>query len=119
MASVGEQHIYGYQSHPNCKVTKICDFNEVKLHEVQKRHPYCIAVKDSNDILEDPSIDVVSIASFDNFHYPQIIQALNNNKHVFVEKPLCLLRTEYESIAKSLKKKTSKFIFKSYFEKGQ
>ena len=104
---VGEQHIYGYQKHKKCVVKKICDFNEKKLKDVQSRHTSCLATKDPNEILEDPEIDVISIASFDNFHHDQIIKALDNNKHVFVEKPLCLHREEYDSIASKLNQKTN------------
>ena len=104
---VGEQHIYGYKNHPKCKVTKICDFNKDKLNEVHSRHQECIAIENANEILIDPTIDIVSIASFDNFHFSQIIKALDNNKHVFVEKPLCLLRSEYDGIINKLKEKNS------------
>ncbi len=102
---VGEQHIYGYNSHPKCDVVKICDFNIEKLKEVQERHPQCVPTLDAKEIINDKSIDVVSIASFDNFHFSQIMQAIENNKHIFVEKPLCLLRDEYVEIVKELKKK--------------
>ena len=102
---VGEQHIYGYQKHKKCIVKKICDFDNKKLIEVHSRNPHCLATKNPDDILEDPEIDVVSIASFDNFHHDQVIKALDNNKHVFVEKPLCLNRKEYESIAFKLSEK--------------
>ena len=43
-------------------------------------------------------IDVVSLASFDQDHYAQVINCLENNKHVFVEKPLCQTRAELEEI---------------------
>ena len=39
-------------------------------------------------ILTNTEIDVVSIASYDNFHCEQIVLALEHSKHVFVEKPL-------------------------------
>ena len=102
---VGEQHIYGYQKHQKCIVKKICDFDENKLREVHSKNPLCSASNDPNDILEDPEIDVISIASYDNFHHDQVIKALDNNKHVFVEKPLCLSRKEYNSIASKLSQK--------------
>ena len=102
---VGEQHIYGYQKHQKCIVKKICDFDETKLKEVHSKNPLCSASKDPNDILEDPEIDIVSIASFDNYHHDQVLKALDNDKHVFVEKPLCLNRQEYNSIALKLRQK--------------
>ena len=42
----------------------------------------------------DADIDVVSIASYDNYHSDQIFAAIKNGKHVFAEKPLCLTRHE-------------------------
>ena len=48
-------------------------------------------------------IDVISIASFDNFHAEQVIHSLNSQKHVFVEKPLCLNRREFLNIFDSMK----------------
>ena len=52
---VGEKHISGYNNHPNCKVTKICDFNKDKLNEVHSRHQECIAIENANEILIDPN----------------------------------------------------------------
>ena len=69
---VGEQHIYGYQKHKKCVVKKICDFDEKKLKDVQSRHTSYSATR-SKQILEDLK-DVISIASFDNFHHDQIIK---------------------------------------------
>jgi predicted dehydrogenase len=36
----------------------------------------------------------VSIASYDDCHYEQIVKAVSNGKHVFVEKPLCTYEEE-------------------------
>lgn len=101
---VGEQHIKGYSEDSRCKVVALCDFDEKKLAEVGSRYPNISLTKDSDKILSDPLIDIVSIASYDNFHHDQIIAALRNGKHIFVEKPLCLNRTEYESISCELQK---------------
>ena len=45
---------------------------------------------DDRSILEDKNIDIVSIASYDNYHSKQIVKAFENGKHVMAEKPLCL-----------------------------
>lgn len=42
--------------------------------------------------------DIVSICSTDDVHAAQVIQALDMNKHVFCEKPLCHTRREFEAI---------------------
>jgi len=103
---VGEKHIAGFLKHPKCKVVGLCDFSEDKLFACQEKYQDVKVTKDADDILQDPQIDVVSIASYDNFHYEQIIKALRNGKHVFVEKPLCLHRKEAHDIRKLLRENT-------------
>ena len=102
---VGEQHIAGYQSHPSCEVTALCDISDKKLGVAREKYPDFKITDNPSDILDDPEIDVVSVASYDNYHYEQILKAINNNKHVFAEKPLCLYRQEAESIRSLLKDK--------------
>jgi predicted dehydrogenase len=95
---VGEAHIAGYAGHPACDVVALCDFSNDRLREVGARHPATALRASADEILDDPDIDVVSIASYDNFHYEQIIKAITNGKHVFVEKPLCLREAEARHI---------------------
>ena len=91
---VGEQHIAGYNSHPQCEVTALCDFDEGKLALARKKYPGLKTVSRAEELLDDPAIDVVSVASYDNHHFEQVERALLNGKHVFVEKPLCLYEQE-------------------------
>ena len=87
---VGEQHIAGYESHPECEVVSICDIDSEKLSAVGARHPRLRCLADPSELLADPAIDVVSIASYDDAHFEQIRSALEHGKHVFAEKPLVL-----------------------------
>lgn len=98
---VGEQHLLAFDAHPDCAVTAICDFDRQKLAEVSARFPKVLTFSEDKHILEDPEIDVVSIASFDQFHCAQVVSALCNGKHVFVEKPICLSAEELEKIKKA------------------
>ena len=50
---------------------------------------------------------MISIASHDNYHFSQILLALKNKKHVFVEKPLCQTHQELNKIKKELNKNKS------------
>ncbi len=102
---VGEAHIKGYNAHPGCEVTAVCDFSEEKLGAARDKYPGLKICSSADDILDDPAIQVVSIASFDNFHCEQIIKALANGKHVFVEKPLCLFKEEAQKIRAALQKR--------------
>jgi predicted dehydrogenase/threonine dehydrogenase-like Zn-dependent dehydrogenase len=57
---------------------------------------YCTS--DYEQILDDPSIDCVMIATRHNLHAKLVVQALKRGKHVFVEKPLAVNRSELEEI---------------------
>ena len=87
---VGEQHITGYQSHWSCEVTALCDFSTEKCTMARRKYPEMAVFENCEAILDNPDIDIVSIASYDNYHYEQIIKAIETGKHIFVEKPLCL-----------------------------
>ena len=102
---VGLQHIVGYENHPNCKVSKVCDINSAKKNELIGINNGIEFTTNPSEVLRDPSIQIVSIASYDNFHYEQVSEALKNNKHVFVEKPICLHRYEADEIWKLFQKK--------------
>ncbi len=54
------------------------------------------------DVLGDDTIDIVSIASFDDAHFAQVMAALRAGKHVFVEKPLCRTAAELSDIRGAL-----------------
>lgn len=99
---VGERHIAGYQQDDRCHVVAMCDFNKTKLLEVGARNPNISLYEDAKSVLCDPEINVVSIASFDTFHFEHIMLAIQNDKHIFVEKPICLFQHELNEIKKAL-----------------
>jgi predicted dehydrogenase len=99
---VGERHIDVYRSHPDCEIAAICDFSDEKLREAAEKYPGIKLTGKAEDVLTDPEIDIVSIASYDNYHYEQVVQAIDNNKHIFVEKPLCQYRNQAIEIRRLL-----------------
>jgi len=102
---VGEKHIAGYQSHPDCEVVALCDFSEEKLKAAGDKYPGIKLTIQADELLNDPEIGIISIASYDNYHYEQIVQAISNDKHIFVEKPLCLYESEAAEIRRLLQEK--------------
>jgi predicted dehydrogenase len=99
---VGERHAFVYDSHSHCRLVTLCDTNENKLKELRVKYPECKLTTNSNDIFSDPTINLVSIASYDTFHAEQVIAAISAGKHIFVEKPLCLQDEEYNAIKTAL-----------------
>ena len=56
------------------------------------------AVSNYAELLQDPEVSLVLIATRHNAHAKMVIDGLNAEKHVFVEKPLCLNRDELSAI---------------------
>jgi predicted dehydrogenase len=54
---------------------------------------------DYRQVLEDPEVDAVLIATRHNFHGPMVLESLKAGKHVFVEKPLAVNPQELNAIA--------------------
>ncbi|MFD1483636.1 Gfo/Idh/MocA family protein [Lacticaseibacillus baoqingensis] len=50
------------------------------------------------DLFADPAIDIVYVATTHNFHYENILQALNAGKHVLAEKAITLSATQLEAL---------------------
>jgi len=100
---IGEKHALAYQNHRNINLKTICDFDNDKLKELNTKFPNVSIENKCQTILENDDINIVSIASYDNFHISQIIKALESGKHVMSEKPLCINRSEMLQIYKTQK----------------
>lgn len=86
---IGTRHAATYAGYPACQLAALCDLNPARLAEAARSFPEARTYERAEDLLRDPGLDVVSIASYDDRHYEQTAMALAQGKHVFVEKPLC------------------------------
>jgi predicted dehydrogenase len=57
-----------------------------------------------SEVIQNPSIDAIVLATPHEQHVPQIILAANAKKHVFVEKPLAFRRADAEAACSSITK---------------
>lgn len=71
-----------------------------KSYAIRFGAEYCCS--DYEEILKDPSIDVVLIASRNQYHASQSLAALRAGKHVFVEKPMCLTEDECRQLMQAV-----------------
>lgn len=62
--------------------------------DVAQEHRAGYATSNPDDVLEDPDIDLVIIATRHNTHASLTITALKNDKNVHLEKPLCIDRDD-------------------------
>ena len=95
---VGFKHFVAFKKLKNIKVTALCDFDKNKILEVKKKNKNLKFYKSAKELIESEDIDIISIASYDSYHYEQIIHCIKNKKHIFVEKPICLNSLELKKI---------------------
>jgi polar amino acid transport system substrate-binding protein len=65
---------------------------------VAERFGFEFCTSSEKDILENPAINTLFIATRHDSHAGYVLKGLENGKHIFVEKPLCLTRDELEQI---------------------
>jgi predicted dehydrogenase len=95
---VGEQHAHAYQALGPCQLRWLYDLEPGKAACLADKLGEGRPARDFEQILRDPEVDIVSIASYDDAHGEQVIAALEAGKHVFVEKPLCRTLAELRAI---------------------
>lgn len=94
----GPNIVRNFSGHQDCRVVTVCDKNETVLGRVASRHPGVQTTTDASDILSSPDIDAVAIVTPVSSHYPLAKKALENGKHVFVEKPFTPTSAEAEEL---------------------
>jgi predicted dehydrogenase len=73
---------------PNCRVVSVCDAAPARLDAVRRRHPSASVTDQFDDLLKDPSVDAVAIATPVHTHFSLAKRALEAGKHVLIEKPM-------------------------------
>jgi predicted dehydrogenase len=88
----GSGHIGNFHNTSGVRVAAICDVDEKvlsrKVKEFKKRNEKVDAYIDYRKMLEDKSIDIVSIATPDHQHVPVAAHSVVAGKDAYVEKPL-------------------------------
>ena len=104
---IGEQHARMYATLPSCKVKLLIDRNKSRAEQLAGAFPGSEPGSDFDEVLDRKDIDVVSIASYDDAHFDQVMRSLSAGKHIFVEKPLCRTVDELSQIRAALDASTS------------
>ena len=79
--------------------------------EIGKSNGFNYITGNYKDLLEDKNIDLIIIGTRHDLHAKLTLEALQNNKNVFVEKPLSLNKEGIDEIIKELDKPSSRKLF--------
>jgi predicted dehydrogenase len=100
LGSISALHIEGYLQFPGrCAITRLVDIDPAKAEQKRQEYNLNATVCTSHkDILDDPEVDLVSIASPPFLHAEIAIDCLNAGKHVMVEKPMATSLAECDAM---------------------
>ncbi|MDP2688795.1 MAG: Gfo/Idh/MocA family oxidoreductase [Deltaproteobacteria bacterium] len=87
------------------EVVAVCDRNPAVIERAKRNYPGVRVTTDSRDITSAPDIDVVAVITPVSTHYSLAKDALENGKHVFVEKPFTTTAAEAERLIELGEKK--------------
>ncbi|TXL61082.1 Gfo/Idh/MocA family oxidoreductase [Cerasibacillus terrae] len=104
LGSISGLHLKAYEKHKEVEITALCDANKSRLKELSASYGVTKTYTNFDDLLQDETIDAVSICTWNNTHAAMAIEALEANKHVLVEKPLSITVGEALAVEDAVKK---------------
>jgi predicted dehydrogenase len=84
---------------PGFELCSVCDVSTERLRAVAARHPAANATTRVDDILDDPTVEAVYLATPVSTHYELAKRALLSGKHVLIEKPLATTVDQAKELA--------------------
>ena len=101
----GPNLVRNFYSVNGCNVRMVVDARQERLNLVSKNYPAIQCSTNAVDILHNPEIDAVVIATPVFAHYTLAKRALENGKNVLVEKPMTASVQEAEELIELAEKK--------------
>jgi predicted dehydrogenase len=86
---------------PDAELAWLCDGSEERLEHQARRFPSARATTSFEELLADPELDAVALATPVPAHAEQARQVLGAGKHCFVEKPLAQSTADAESVVEA------------------
>lgn len=96
----GPNVVRNFTEMPNCRLKLVCDVDAGKLDKLQQRYPSVGVTSSFGDVLEDPEIQGVYIATPVSSHFELAEAALRAGKHVLIEKPLAANADQSERLCR-------------------
>jgi predicted dehydrogenase len=104
----GPNIVRNFQATEGFKVHSICDANAEALQRAERVYPSLNFTRDVGEITQSTGIDVVAVVTPTWTHYELAKAALENGKHIFVEKPFTWSSAEAEELIEIAARKNLK-----------
>ncbi len=87
---MGRGHVQNFAKHPKCDVVAISDLSPERLEETGNEHKIEKRYTNAEKMLQNESLDIVSIATPNTLHKPLTLAAFEAGAHVLCEKPMAM-----------------------------
>jgi len=106
----GPNIVRNFVTTEGARVVSICDINEDMLKRATKAYPNIEVTTDPDDVCFSTAIDAVAIVTPVYTHFEIARKALQNGKHVFVEKPFTYSVAQAEELIELAEKNKLKIM---------
>jgi predicted dehydrogenase len=106
----GPNIVRNFHGHESAEVVMVCDKVLKSQERLRKAYPSMPFTLDENDILKSPDIDAVAVVTPVWTHFELAKKALENGKHVFVEKPFTTSVAQAEELIELADRKRLKIM---------
>lgn len=93
VGAMGQNHVRVYSKIKNANLLAISDLTKGTLSKVSKEY-HTVGYVDYSNVLEMPEIEAVSVCVPTTYHYEVVMKAIEQGKHVLVEKPIAFTLDE-------------------------
>lgn len=90
-------HADALADHPSYQIAAVADPLPERRQEAKERFG-CAAYESPEQLIADPNLELVVVASPSHLHVPQSIAAMRAGKHVVVEKPMAQTAAEVDTM---------------------
>ncbi len=106
----GPNLIRNFQQLAGSEVKRVADLDSDRLEHMKRLYPSVKTTTDYHDIITDPEIDIVAVATPVKTHYRFASESLSAGKHVFVEKPIAASVSESRELIALAEKNQQKLM---------
>lgn len=96
----GIQHVKILKENSRVNLMSVCGKTEQRVRNVASMFDVPLWETEASRVFNDPTIDAVVIATAEDTHFNFTKEAVENGKHVLLEKPICLDIVEGEKLIK-------------------
>lgn len=94
----GPNLLRNFSAQPECAMAWACDLQEENIAKAKAHYPAPRYTTKLEEVLTDPEVELVLVATPPKSHFPIVKAALEAGKHIFVEKPIAASSAEADAL---------------------